>query len=240
MATARTTARFAEVLLKARLIDELQLKSALAHVERWGGTLPRAIGELGFAEEDSVVDALAKSLKVPAMHLGNVMKDNAALRSLGVDYCEKFGVFPVTLKDRVLTLAMADPTDLDVVDDAGSMARARVTVVMAAESEIRSAIAKHFRGQELPQRRKVSNVRKAPEPGEEKLVFELAAPAKPGKQAAPGRREEASFDLTPPPASFSPEEVRRLEAALQNQEKVGHILRTVQELLAAKGFVPRS
>lgn len=249
MSSARTNARFADVLLKARLIDELQLKSAMAHVDRWGGSLPKAIAELGFADEDQVIDALAKSLRVPAIHLGNVLKDNGALRALGVDYCEKFSVFPVSLKDRTLTLAMADPTDLKVVDDASSMARVRVHVVMAAESEILSAIAKHFRGQEAPQqRRKTSAVRKtatALEPGEQKLEFDLAPPPAPdGGQAGLGtmgarQREESSFDLAAPTPSFSAEDRKRLEAALQNQEKVGHILRTVQALLAAKGLVPR-
>src|SRR5262245_7028474 len=117
MANARTDARFAEVLLKARLIDELQLKAASAHVERWGCSLPRAIAYLGCSDQDAVVDALSKSLRVPMIHLGNVLKDNTALRALGVDYCEKFTVFPVSFKERVLTLAMADPTELRVVDD---------------------------------------------------------------------------------------------------------------------------
>lgn len=226
MPNPRTTARFAEVLMKARLIDELQLKSAAAHMERWGSTLPRAIAELGFAEEDAVLDLLAKSLRLPAMHLGNVLKDNAALRSLGVDWCEKYMAFPVSLKDRVLTLALADPTELGVIDEAGSRAHARVTAVMASESEIRSAIAKHFRGQDVPQRKKTSSVRQvAPPPGqppEEKLEFDLQGLPRPG--------------AVPPPTAFTPEEAQRLDAVLQNQEKVGHILRTVQDLLAAKGY----
>ena len=229
MPNPRTMQRFAEVLIKTRLIDEMQLKSAAAHVERWGVSLPRAVAELGFADEDAVLDALARSLRVPAMHLGNVLKDNTALRALGVDFCEQHAVFPVSLKDRALTLAMADPTDLAVVDEASSMARARVNVVMAAESEIRAAIAKNFRGQELPQRRKTSNVRPAaPPPGsppEEKLEFDLKGPPRPG--------------AAPAPQAFTPEETQRLEAVLQNQGKVGHILRTIQELLAEKGYVPR-
>lgn len=234
MPSARTTAKFADVLMKARLIDELQLKSAAAHMERWATSLPRAIAELGFADEDLVVDALAKALRVPATHLGNVLKDNTALRALGVDWCEKNIAFPVSLKDRVLTLAMADPTDLQVVDTAGSMARARVNVVMAAESEIRTAIAKHFRGQDLPQpRKKTSSIRQvAPPPGaqpEEKLEFDLTGPPRPGLSEEPSA-----------PARFTAEEVQRLQAVMQNQDKVGHILRTVQELLAAKGWVPRS
>jgi hypothetical protein len=234
MPNPRTTAKFAEVLLKARLIDELQLKAANAHVERWGTSLPRAIFELGFVDEDPMLDALAKALKVPAVHLGNLLKDTAALRALGADWCEKNIVFPVTLKDRVLTLAMADPTELQIIDTAGSMARARVHVVMAAESEIRAAIAKHFRGQDVPPpRRKTSSVRPAsPQPGEppeEKLEFELRSPPRPGAAPEPPR-----------PMRFTPEEAQRLTAVLQNQDKVAHILRTVQELLAAKGYVPRS
>ncbi|MBL8957161.1 MAG: hypothetical protein JNK82_40685 [Myxococcaceae bacterium] len=226
MPSPRTTAKFAEALLKARLIDELQLKSASAHMARWATSLPRAIAELGFAEEDAVLDALAKALRVPAMHLGNVLKDNTALRTLGVEWCEKNIVFPVSLKDRVLTLAMADPTELQVIDEAGSKARARVSAVMAAESEIRSAIAKHFRGQEVPQqRKKTSAVRQAPQPGqppEEKLEFELQGPPRPSAPRGP--------------LTFTPEESQRLQAVQQNQEKVGHILRTVQELLEAKGY----
>ncbi len=227
MPNPRTTTKFAEVLLKARLIDELQLKSATAHMERWATSLPRAISELGFADEDAVLDLLAKSLRMPAMHLGNVLKDNGALRSLGAEWCERTATFPVSLKDRVLTLAMADPTDLQVIDEAGSKAHARVTPVMASESEIRSAIAKHFRGQDVPPpRKKTSSVRQvAPPPGqapEEKLEFDLQAPPRPG---AP-----------PAPAQFTPEETQRLQAVLQNQEKVTHILRTVQDLLVAKGY----
>ena len=233
MANARTSARFAEVLVKARILDELQVRAAMAHVERWGVTFPRAVSELGFAEDDTILDVLAKSLRVPAMHLGNVLKDNGALRSLGVDFCEKHAVFPVGVKDRTLTLAMADPTDLAVVDEASSMARSRLAVVMASEAEIRSAIAKNFRGQELPQRRKQSNIRQAPapEPGappEEKLEFDLRGPPRPGQMQAPVSEH-----------AFSPEDTQRLQAVAQNQEKVGHILRTIQSLLAEKGYVPR-
>lgn len=220
MSNARDTARFAEVLLKAKLIDEMQLKSALAHSEQWGGSLARAVAELGFAEEDTLVETLSKYMRVPVMHLGNVLKDNTALRTLGVDFCEKHGVFPVSLKDRTLTLAMIDPTDLKVIDDAGSMARVRVFPVMTAETEIRTAIAKHFRGQDLPQPR-----RKPPrkvEAAEEKL--------------------ELDFSPSPVPAAtpdFTPEDLERLHAARDNQEKVGHILRTVHGLLIAKGVLRR-
>src|SRR5262245_38446332 len=124
------TSRFVKVLLDAGVIDELQLKSLSAKMDSFGWTLPRAIAELGFADEESIVETIGQALKVPTVQLGNVLRDNGALKALGVDYCEKFLVFPLTLKDKVLTLAVTDPTDLRLLDEAGSRARARVSPVM--------------------------------------------------------------------------------------------------------------
>src|SRR5581483_11586806 len=109
MSTARTLQRFAEVLLRAGIVDDLQMKAAAAHCAQWGKRLPRALADLGFANEDELVEVLGQHLKVPVVHLGNVLKDTGALKVLGPEFCEKNGVFPITLKDRVLTLAMADP-----------------------------------------------------------------------------------------------------------------------------------
>jgi hypothetical protein len=211
MTVSRTIQRFADVLLRAGLVDDMQLKSALAHCDQWGTRLPKALAELGFADEDEVVETLAQSMRMPILHLGNVLKDNGALKVLGAEFCEKNGVFPVSLKDRQLTLAMADPTELHVIDDAGAKARARVTVVMAAETEITLAIARHYHGRELP----------------------------PPRRTAPRKADRVSSGISgempayrPP---FTPEEVARIQAAAQNQQKVGAILRALQELLAAKG-----
>lgn len=147
MPNPRTTARFAKILLAAGLVDELQLRSLSSKMDSFGWTLPRAIAELGFRDEDEVIEALGKGLRVPTTGLANVLRDNPAQKVIGVDWCEKHLAFPVTLKERVLTLAMTDPTDLAVVDEAGSKASARVVVMLASETQVRTAIAKHYRNQ---------------------------------------------------------------------------------------------
>jgi hypothetical protein len=214
----RTMQRFAEVLKKAGLVDDLQLKAAIAECEQWGKRLPRVLGELGFANEDEMLDVLAGSLRTPVAHLGNVRKDDGAVKALGPEFCEKNGVFPVTLKDRLLTLAMADPTDLRAIDEAGAKAAARVSVVMASESEIISAINRHFYGKELAAPRR--NLRKA-------------------ERVSSGVTGEIPIQVPPEPPpepDFPPELRPRLDAAVANQEKVGAILRAVQQLLREKGL----
>src|SRR5262245_1868606 len=238
MPSARTNARFAEVLLKAGLTDELQLRSALSNVDKFNWSVARAVADLSGIDEEALVETLAKSVNVPAAQLGNHLKDNGALKSIPVDFCEKHVVFPMSLTSKMLTLAMADPTDLPIIDQAKVLAGTRVSIVMAAESQIRAAIAKHYRGQDLvsARRKSVSGARVDPRLRGQLAEAELSREASPMPPAEPMRQGEAMLDaevlgeLEAPALTFSADEQRRLEAARQNQEKVAHILRTVQEL----------
>ena len=140
--------RIAEILLKAKLLDDLQLRAAQAQHEQWGGRLGKLVAELGFAQDDAIADAIAKALFLRRIQLGNLTKDATALSKLDADYAERCGVFPVGMRDngKTILLAMADPTDLQVVDEVAMRARARVITVVAGEQEIKAAILRHYRG----------------------------------------------------------------------------------------------
>lgn len=66
---ARTRMRLGEMLVRAGIIDELQLKSALARQRDHGNRIGRAFIELGFTNQRMVGRALAKQLGVPFMDL---------------------------------------------------------------------------------------------------------------------------------------------------------------------------
>ena len=140
--------KIGDILVKARVIDELQLRSALSQHENWGGRLANVVADMGLATEEKIVDTLARALGAQRIRLGNLPKDAAALGKLDVQFCEQHGVFPFQLKDggKVLFVAMADPSDLETVDEIGRRARSRVSVFVAGEREIQSAISRHYRG----------------------------------------------------------------------------------------------
>ena len=54
--------RIGDMLVKARLIDEMQLSSALAHQKKWGGRLGDVLIELGFLDEMMLWKGLSKQL----------------------------------------------------------------------------------------------------------------------------------------------------------------------------------
>ncbi len=183
-----------DLLLKAGVVDEYQLRSALAHLEQWGGRLPRTLTELGMVDEAQVSAALATALRLPLQPLGAVTRDAQALARLDAAFCEEHGVFPVSLNARThtLVLAMADPTALDVVDLVAARAGARVQVVVAGESEVQEAVNRHYRhmlptplpGPNLARRAVTADL--GPESARLELVFD-------------DRRPPRASDPTPPP-----------------------------------------
>ncbi|HYO72905.1 MAG TPA: hypothetical protein VEU33_43275, partial [Archangium sp.] len=141
--------RIGEILVKARVIDEMQLRSALAQHDQWGGRLSRIITDMGIAKEDTLTEAIAQGLGMQRVQLGTA-KDPGALAKRDVTLAEQKGVFPVALRDngKTLVLAMADPTDLQTIDQVAARSRTRVVPVVAGDREIQNAILRHYRNQE--------------------------------------------------------------------------------------------
>jgi hypothetical protein len=249
--------RIGELLIKARVIDELQLRSALAQHDQWGGRLSRVIADMGLANEETIINAICQGMGIQRMHLGNITRDPGALAKVDVSMAEQKGIFPVSLRDngKTLVLAMADPTDLNTVDQVVAKSRARVTVVIAGDKEIENAILRHYRGQEpnVSTRYTESDMASPDNPGEDefkvvdmsgKTVVKRIAELAPS-QAAPassGGGGASAADILDeilaggaPSSSLTPEEMQRLQAVQQNQEKSSKILRALLELLLEKG-----
>jgi len=142
--------RIGDILVKARVIDELQLRSAMATLDQWGGRLSRVVADLGLATEDTVTEAICQGLGMQRVQLGNITRDPGALAKVDVNLAEQKAVFPVQLKDngKTLVLAMADPTDLATLDQVAARSRARVVPMVAGEREIEHAILRNYRNQE--------------------------------------------------------------------------------------------
>lgn len=255
MALRTNVAKLKDLLLKAGVIDEFQMRAAMGRLEQWGGRLTGIIVEMGFTDDETLIQALSKAMRLPVMHVGMVQRDGALLARVDAEFCTEHGIFPVSLQNRVATIAMSDPTELDTVDLIQARLNARVQIVIAPESEIRAAIGKHYRGEAVPATRRPSNkAREAHIEATRGEVFELdtTAPPKPGDAPrAPNEGQAAWMNKAPSantmldeffdegdekPVDFSAEERKRLAAAFENQKKTTAILTALQALLAEKGF----
>ena len=64
--------KLGELLIKANVLQESQLKAALAEQAKWGGKLGEILVRMNLVSEDILVRALSKQLAIPAVNLDAV------------------------------------------------------------------------------------------------------------------------------------------------------------------------
>ncbi|NCO68596.1 MAG: type II secretion system protein GspE, partial [Nitrospirae bacterium] len=125
---------------------EDQLKEALTLQRREGGRLGTNLIKLGHITEEKLVTFLSRQYGVPAINLSDYKIDPSVLKLVPVDIARKYLIMPVARVGATLTIAMADPSNVFVIDDIKFMTGYNVEVVVSNESSILSAISSHYAG----------------------------------------------------------------------------------------------
>ena len=142
--------KLGELLVRAGVLDELRLKSALNEQRKWGGQLGKVLVDLGYVEEDVMVRALSKQLGLPRSDLRNAYLPSDVLRRIDPEDCRARQYCPerLDLQRKLLVVAMADPTDVQVPDDLTFRTGYKVETAIAGESEVARAVDRLFFGRE--------------------------------------------------------------------------------------------
>lgn len=142
--------RLGELLVKAGVISEAQLKTALQEQKQWGGKLGDILVRMRYVSEDVFVRALSKQLGLQRADLSQPIALEALAR-VPAELAEEYEIVPVAMLDegRTLVIATADPLNVTAQDSVRSVTRARVVAQVAGASAIRAAIARLYQGAEL-------------------------------------------------------------------------------------------
>jgi general secretion pathway protein E len=96
-------------------------------------------------DEETIYQALALSWKVPFHRIDPLKLDlNVVTNTIPRSFAMKHLVLPVDVRDGVLTVAMADPFNLEVLDDIAMASKLRVQVVVSPKSDIIKLINEFF------------------------------------------------------------------------------------------------
>ncbi len=141
--------RLGELLIREGLLTREQLGKALQEQSTNGQRLGLTLVKLGFVPETSVVRLLARQHRMPAVDLARFDVDPKLLKLIPADLASKHSVLPLKRDGRQLTVAIADPTNLGVVDDLKFITRYDIVPVLAGEYSIRAAIEKHYESTDI-------------------------------------------------------------------------------------------
>ncbi len=144
MAVIAPADRFSEQLVHDGLVTREQVAKALEDARSNGTRLGFSLVKLGFVGEPDLVRTLARQYRVPAVDLERVKLDPKLLKLIPAEIASKHQVLPLRRVGRTLTVAMANPTDLGVIDDLKFITRFDIEPVIAGEFTLRKTIEKEY------------------------------------------------------------------------------------------------
>jgi hypothetical protein len=136
--------RLGDILVETETITEHQLQIALDHQKKTGLRLGDSLLQLNFVTEEEVNQALCKQFGVTFVDLDRLVLDNSLALVINREYAERHRVIPISKTDRVLVVAMDDPSDLAVVAELAAATGSRVNVVTSTHAAFRRAFARTY------------------------------------------------------------------------------------------------
>ena len=228
-----TSIRLGDLLVKAKVITDSQLKAGLVEQQKWGGKLGEILVRMAFLTEDMLVKALSQQLGIPTVNLEELAGVAPHVRAkVPVEVARDLVALPLLLRDegKTLVVAMAEPQNLKHVDTLRSVARLRIQPQIAGRQAIARAFSRIYGSGS-------ADVADAPESF--KVVDSLGNTVVKGAEGppAPESRPSGREALPTSVAGRSPREL--LEALTEAQIKEVGVLKGVIALLIEKGVFTR-
>jgi len=134
---AKQTVGLGDLLIEQGLLTLDQLKEALQEQKETRVRLGEIFVNRGWVTDEDVTRALGNQLGFPIFDSTKNAVDAEALEYIPLDVARRFNVLPVSVDAETLTVAMADPTDVEAQDQLRTLAlrSARDLTIMMGDHE---------------------------------------------------------------------------------------------------------
>ncbi len=136
--------RIGDLLVREGLVSQEQLEQALIEQRGSGARLGYVLVKLGFVLEIEITKMLARQYHVPAVDLSQFQVDKRIIKLVPSEVALKHTILPLKRDGRSLTVAMAEPGNMQIVDDLKFITRCDIVPVIAGEYTLRTAIEKYY------------------------------------------------------------------------------------------------
>lgn len=136
MNTPHKRIRIGDLLVEKDMISEAQLQHALQEQKLSGRKLGAALVELGYVEENALLNLLSAQLDIPFVELKQFRFDRDLVQSLPETSARRYRVIILREDDDGLLLGMADPTDIFCLDELQRLLQKNLKPAVVRESEL--------------------------------------------------------------------------------------------------------
>lgn len=147
----REELEFGEELVQQGAIEAEQLETAVEYAKSRRHTLRKSMLDLKILTPDQYDELRAKYFGIPFMSLGNFFADPQVLLLLQEDFCRTECVFPLFQTDTGIAVAVAEPSNLAILDQIRNDTGLDVDVYYASADAIFAALERNFAASVLAQ-----------------------------------------------------------------------------------------
>lgn len=138
--TSAGRSNLGKVLIRRGVLTSDQLKKAEDIQRQTKEVLPSVLTKLGYIDESEMFGIIKKELNIDPVNPAEFNLSEALFEIVPESYCRQNCVLPLRLEGKQLTLAMADPTDLQKVDDLRFVSGLNIVPVLARAREIAACL----------------------------------------------------------------------------------------------------
>lgn len=144
--------RIGDMLIDEHMLTEEQLERGLAVARDNHRRIGEVLVELGYVTEERIAKALSRQMGIDIVNLNGLKIDEAVLSLAGGELLRKHIIIPFAYaKDNmnVVRVAMADPMDMNAIDDFCIVSNMQVEPAIATTREIMMAIDRYYGDSEM-------------------------------------------------------------------------------------------
>lgn len=142
--------KLGKILVSEGLISDEALTKALKEQEK-RGFKQRPIGsflvEMGYVSEEDILKVLGIQFNMPIIQLKGIAVDPTVLELVPEAMARRFKILPLYHVEKELTIAISDPTHIEVIDVLARQTRCKIQAVLALEREILTGIESNYGAQ---------------------------------------------------------------------------------------------
>ena len=133
-----------EILVERGILSRDKLEEVLAFQKEKGILFGEAIVQLRLGTEEDVVQALTCQYGFPYLPLANYEIAPEVVATVPLEACKKYCLVPIDKIGRSLTLAMANPLNVQALEDVEKITTCTVQAFVSTATEINSAINRYY------------------------------------------------------------------------------------------------
>jgi type II secretion system protein E len=144
MAIVKAKQLLGQLLIERGLLTPADLERALVEQKRSGEFLGSVLMRLGIVPKERLLPVLAEQMGIPYVRLADVRVEPEALAKVPPKFASHYRLMPLTLTNNTLQVAIADPFDVQTLDELRLLLNCEVKPVFATQLEIEEAIQRHY------------------------------------------------------------------------------------------------